>query len=58
MKQELIKDKSIEVLTSFFGLSDDEPQKLITVDKFDIELISDALSQSLVKGNKEDESKN
>ena len=42
------------MLTSFFGLDDDEPQKVITIDKFDIELISDALSQSLVKGNKDE----
>lgn len=58
MKQKLIKDKATEVLTSFFGLDDGEPEKVITVDKFDVDIISDALSQSLTKGEKRDESKN
>jgi len=57
VKQQLIKDKSKEVLTSFFGLNDDEPEIFIMLDKYDIELISDALSQSLVKGNQGNESK-
>ena len=58
MQPELIKDKSTKVLKSFFGISDEEPEVFVTLDEFSIELISEALSQSFVKGKQDDKIKN
>lgn len=53
MNQQEIKDISKTVLMSFF--CEDEVIRLETIDEEDIDIISDALSQALQKGNTEHE---
>jgi len=53
MNKQQIKDISKNVLMSF--LCEDELIKLETIDEEDIDIISDALSQAIQKGNTENE---